>query len=90
VFDVTPSPGVVNQNVAHYLGGHGEKVRAILPLNILRTRHSNIGLIDQRRSLQRVAIALALHVTMGNAPYLVVHQRRQPIERGSVSVPPFD
>ena len=60
VFDVLPPPRMVDQNVAHHLRGHREKVCAILPVNILLAREAKISFVNQRGGLQRVAIALAL------------------------------
>jgi hypothetical protein len=90
MFYVPSPPRVVDQNVAHQLRGHGEEVSTILPTNTLRARKANIGLVNQRRGLERVALALALHVAMRDASYLVVDQRGQAIEGRTVSLPPFD
>ena len=90
MFHVAPAARVIDQDVAHHLRRHREKVRPILPINILRARQPNIRFVDQRRRLQRVTVTLALHVAMRDAPNFVVDERRQPVERGFVTLRPFD
>jgi hypothetical protein len=87
--EMTP-PRVINQNVPHHLRGDGEKVVPVLPLDLLLPRQTKISFVDQRRSLQRVAITLPLHVPMCNATQFVIDKRSQLIERSFVSLPPFD
>jgi len=86
MFDVMTSPGVVNQNVTHHLRRHSKEVRAILPIDFLLPGQTKIRLVHQSGSLQRVANALTLNVTMRNTPQFVIDQGRQTIERSFVAL----
>src|SRR5271157_88468 len=61
---------------------------AILPLHALIIHQAHVGLIHQGRRLEAMAGALAFHVAPRQAAQLVIDDRRQPVERASVSVTP--
>jgi hypothetical protein len=46
--------GVVNQNMTHYLGGDGKKLRAALPWDVGLVNETDIGFVNQRACLKRV------------------------------------
>jgi hypothetical protein len=53
-----------------------------------RIDETQIGFVDERRGLKRVADAFAGHIAMGQEMKLVVHQRHQPIQRLRVALIP--
>ena len=67
--------GMIDQDTAHQLGGDGEKVCAILPMNALAIDKPQVRFIDHRRRLQRVAGMLSAHVVVSQASQLVINQR---------------
>ncbi len=87
-FELVPRAGDVHQDAPHQLRGHGEEVRAVLPPHAARIDQAQIGLVDERRGLQRVAGTLSRHVAMREPVEFVVHQRHQPIQRLLVSLIP--
>ena len=50
---------------------------------------AQVHLVDERRRLQRMALALAAHVVVGQAAQLLVHDRHQPVSRGGIAVGPI-
>ena len=50
---------VIHQDAPHQLSRDRKEVRAVLPLNVARVDQPQIGLIDQRRGLQRYAVSFA-------------------------------
>ena len=83
-----PSPGMVDKDVTHHLRGHRKEVRAILPLGLLLSGKTKVRLIYQCRRLERITVALAPHIAMRDASQFVINQRRESVERGSVSLLP--
>ena len=59
--------GVVNDDLAHRSGGHGEEMGAALPVWIGLVGQAQISLVDQRRGLQCVVRTLSLHKMMSEA-----------------------
>ena len=82
------APRMVDEDAAHRLRRHRKEMGAVLPLHALVVDQPHVGFVDQRRRLQAVAGALALHVVVRQAVELVVDDRRQPGERALVPVAP--
>ena len=82
------APRMVDEDAAHRLGRDGEEMGAVLPVHALVIDQPHVGFVDQRRGLQAVAGALALHVVARQAVELVVHDRCQLGERALVPVAP--
>src|SRR5262249_9465371 len=65
---------VINQNLSHHPRRYGEEMRAVLPLHIPAINQMQVRFVDQRRGLQRVASAFALHITLGQMMQLAIDQ----------------
>ena len=63
-------------------------MRAVLPPDLVRVDEPHVGLVDERRGLERVAGALAPHVAAREAAHLVVDERDEGVERLPVACPP--
>ena len=72
-----PGTRVVNQNAPHQLSGNGEKVRPILPRNVLLIRKFEVGFVNQSGRLQGMARTLPPHEGRSQTPQFVVNQRNQ-------------
>lgn len=89
VFRISPPPGMIDQDMPHHLGRDGEEVGAILPLDFLLSRQTQIRFVDQRGGRERVTVSFSLHIAMRYAAQLIVDQRRKPIEGGLVALLPI-
>ncbi len=76
--------GVLDENATHRLGGEREKVRSIVPALLPGGEELQIGLVDQRRRLERVIGRLVGHAVLGDLVELDVEQSEQ--LRGSLRV----
>src|SRR5262249_52147047 len=85
---VTTLPCVVDQDTPHYLRRYGEEVPSVLPTNSLLVHEPEIGLVNQRRSLERVSGGLVTHVPSGHAAQLGINQRHQPVEGCGIAFAP--
>ncbi len=56
---------VIDQNTPHDLCRDGEEVRTIGPVHVSLIDEANVSLVDQRGSLQCVALPFPAHVTAG-------------------------
>ena len=70
------TPGVVNNDLAHRAGGHGEEVGTVLPPWIGLVGQTQISLADERRRLQCVVGTFCAHLTMRKASEFLIHERR--------------
>ena len=77
---------VIYQNVAHDLGGQGEEVRFVLPVNRILTGQLQIGFVDERGGLQGMLRAFGLKLPCGYPPQIVINQRHQFPERLRLSL----
>jgi hypothetical protein len=68
---------VVDEDAAHDLRGDGEELRAVLPGDVLPVNQPQVSLVDERRGLQGLGVALVLEVRGGQPPQLVVDQFEQ-------------
>src|SRR5262249_23395901 len=80
--------GMVDEDSAHRLRGHAEKMCSILPTDLALVDESQVDLMDQRRRLQRVVYALTSKLARRDAPELVVDERQQLLERSCVASTP--
>jgi hypothetical protein len=64
---------VIDQYTPHETRRHRKKVRAVLPLHVLRADQFQVGLVDERGWLERVARAFVPHVAPGDTPQLRMH-----------------
>ena len=53
-------PGVIDEDPAHHLGRHGEEVRFVGDFRGVGSEQAQVGLVDQRRRLERVPWFFAL------------------------------
>ena len=70
--------GVVQQDLAHGVRGDGEEVGAILPFHWVSAAHqAHVGLVDQRRGLERMAGTFASHAGSRHLAQLLENQRNE-------------
>jgi hypothetical protein len=81
---------VVHHDPAHQRGGHGEEVRAALPVGVRLVDQLQVDLVDERRRLQGVAGTLATHVAPGQPAQLGLDEGDELVERGPVPVAPVE
>ena len=79
----------LDQYLAHHAGSDREEVSAVLQIELC-VRQSHPRLVDQRRRLKRMAVALARHLAGCDAAELVVDQGQKGVAGGLVPLPPFD
>jgi len=79
---------VVDQDPPHQFCGHGEKVRAVLPLNALGVDKAHVRLVHQCGGLQTVSGTLASHAAPRDPMELVLDHRQQTPERLVIAIPP--
>ena len=70
------------------LGRDGEEVGAVVPAHGARVDQAHVGLVDQRRRLQRVVRPLPPHVAPSQPMQLGLDERDQAIERRLLPVAP--
>jgi hypothetical protein len=85
-----PGASIVDQYAPHQLRRDRKEVRAVLPLHAARLNQLEIGFINQRSSLQRMAGPLTADVSVGQAPQFSVDQRDQSVERRLIPARPGD
>ena len=83
-------PCFIDQDPAHDLRRHSEKMGAVLPLDILPVHQPQIGLVDERGGLEDVAGSLSRHLARGQVMQFLVDQRRQGLEGGPITIAPRD
>ena len=80
---------VVHEDLAHQARSHSEEMRPALPGRIRLIDEPHIGLVDERRWLQRVPQAFLAQVAGGKLAEFAVHQGREVIERPLVTFRPL-
>jgi hypothetical protein len=70
---------IVDEDLAHQVGGHGQKLYLAIPAGLALGGHAEPGLVDQRRRLQRVVGPLAAQTARGEPAEFLVKQRNQDI-----------
>ena len=79
---------VIDEDAAHDLRGDAEELGSIDPRHALLSHQPYVGLVYERRRLQRVVSALAPEVGGGPLPKLVVDERDQVLPCLKVPAPP--
>ena len=79
------APGIVHENPAHRPRGEREEVPPILILHPVLVHEAEVGLVDQSRRPQGVLLALGAELPVSHPPELLVDQRKQPVECGTVA-----
>jgi hypothetical protein len=79
---------VVDENPPHRLCGDGKEMGAVSEGDGLRTQHAQAELVDQRVRFECVIGALMVKETRGDLLQLRMHNRKQPVTGGVVTVPP--
>jgi hypothetical protein len=72
----TARDAVVDEHASHRASGHGKEMDAIVPGNSIEPK-AQVRLVDDCRSVQRVALSLTLELTMGDCFQLRVDHREQ-------------
>lgn len=67
-------PCVVDQDASDHLCRNGKEVGAILPVYAVLLDQTDVGLVDERRSLECVIGAFTHKVRFGQCPKLIVHE----------------
>jgi hypothetical protein len=81
---------MIDQNVAHKLGGNGEEVNPVIPANGGVSNQSQIGFVHQRRALQGVILALPGQAVPGEAAKFIVDEGDEFFARRAVPVAPAE
>jgi hypothetical protein len=81
---------MVDEDMPHYLGGNGEEVRAVLPLDALLVHESQVSLVYECGSLKGVTGPLSSHVPASEAAQFRVYDRHQFVQRGFVAFAPLN
>ena len=69
--------GMIDQNLAHQVGRDAEELRAAGALHLRLVHQPQVGLVDQRRRLQRVVRPLAADIGGREAAQFAVDERHQ-------------
>src|SRR6476469_1493056 len=80
---------MINHDVPHHLRGRRYKVGPALPDRLGVIDQPQVGFIENRGRLQRVAGPLPAHVMVSEPVQLRMHQRKQLLQRSVVSVAPL-
>src|SRR5207245_8501739 len=75
-----PAPRVVDQDVAHDAGRHGEEVAPVFPLEPVETRELQVGLVDEGRGVEGASRPPSCELAAGEPAQVVVDQWDQPVE----------
>ena len=84
------SAGGVHENASHDPSGYAEKVRAVLPLDIVPVHESHVRLVDQRGRLEDVTGSLACHLPGSHAVQLLLHEWCKGGQGALISLTPRD
>lgn len=80
--------GVIDQYLPHEVGGHGEELRAILPITIHDGNHAHVGFVDQSGGLQGVGCALGAEIARGELDQFAVDKHDSLIAGFVVAIGP--
>ncbi len=72
--------GVVDEDAAHDAGGHADEVGAALPGHAVELADLQVGFVDERGGLERMAGALLMEDGGGEAPEVLVEQGGEFVE----------
>ena len=79
---------VIDQDPPHHLRGDTEKLRAVLPGDLVLTDQPDVRLVDQRGRLECVVATLVPQVGSGSPAKLAIYERQQVFARSRVSLTP--
>lgn len=82
-----PVPRMIDEDASKLPGGHGEKMRPILPLNRCVQQFEE-QLIDEGSRLKRMVGTLPAQVAGGDASQLLIHGRDQLVGGGFIAFAP--
>jgi hypothetical protein len=68
---------MVNQDHAHHFGGEGVEMPAVVPCGLFLVQEPEVKLVDQRRGLKNVRVALPTDVGGGYLPKVRIDERHQ-------------
>ena len=71
---------MANEDVPHGLGGDRQEMGARLPLHAIDLDELEIGLVDERGRVERMAVPLEAELSAGDSPKLVVNQRDELVQ----------
>ena len=77
----------LHEDLPHRVGGDAHEVGPVLHVETTRAHEPRPGLVRERRRLQGVALSLVPHLAVRDAAQLVVHERRQLVQRVRVALP---
>ncbi len=81
-------PRVIDQYATHGLRGGAVEVDAIVEMSLAGAGQAEIGFVNERGRLERVILALAKHIVIGQLPQLAVDERHELLERVRVALVP--
>ena len=87
-FLASPVAGGLHQDPSHHLRRDSEEVRAIPPFDSIDVYQPQVRLVHQRRRLQRMIGPLLAHIAPCETVELLIDQRDQSVEGGSVALAP--
>jgi hypothetical protein len=79
---------MIDQDAPHHVRGDAEEVGAVLPGNPVLTCEAHIGLVDERRRLQRVIKSLPTKIRRGLSSELAIDERDQIVTGSQVASTP--
>ncbi len=79
---------VLDQNLAHEIGGHAEEMSPVLPIDLGLVDEPHIGFVDQRGRLQGMARPFPAQMMIGQPAQLSIDERQQVIERAAIPFAP--
>ena len=85
---MTP-PGVVDEDPADDLRRNAEEVRPVPPIDLPLIYQPQVGLMNQRRGLERVSGAFMTQLPSSDATQLRIDQWQQPVEGLSIAPTPI-
>jgi hypothetical protein len=81
---------VFHKDSAQDLRSNPEKLRAILPVDVVLIHESEKRLMNQDCGLKGVPRGFTPHVVSRPPPKILIHNRHQSIERGTIPLAPFN
>ena len=87
-FLVALGPGDINEYPPHQARRHRHEMGAILPAHLPQVRQPQVGFVDERRWLKRLACSFPVHIAPREAPQFVVDERNEFLKGGLISVAP--
>jgi hypothetical protein len=83
-------PGVIDQNSAHHLRSHAEKLRPVPPIHSRLINQPQPDFVNQSSGLQRVSWIFLAQVCAGHSSQFLVNKGEEVIESRPVASAPGD